>query len=63
MTWITAEFLALLFSGRSSRAYRVARNVTSLITSPIKYADYWLETHPMANRIPSAVWVLARTAD
>ena len=63
MTWITSEFLALLFSGRSSVAYRVARNVTSLITSPIKYADYWLETHPMANRIPSAVWVLARTVD
>jgi hypothetical protein len=22
--------------------------------------DYWLEGHPMASRIPSAVWVIAR---
>lgn len=63
MTWVTSEFLALLFSGRSSIGYRIARNITSLITSPIKYADYWLEAHPMANRIPSAVWVLARALD
>jgi SAM-dependent methyltransferase len=63
MTWITAEFLALLLSGRSASAYRVARNITSLIASPIKYADYWLERHPKADRIPSAVWVLARRVD
>jgi hypothetical protein len=62
MAWITSEFLALLVSGRSAFAYRIARNVTSLIASPIKYADYWLEAHPMASRIPSAVWVLARAA-
>lgn len=60
MAWITSEFLALLVSGRSPLAYRIARNITSLIASPIKYADYWLEAHPMASQIPSAVWVLAR---
>ena len=60
MAWITSEFLALLVSGRSAFAYRVARKMTSLIAVPIKYADYWLEGHPMASRIPSAVWVIAR---
>jgi SAM-dependent methyltransferase len=60
MAWITSEFLALLVSGRSAFAYRVARKMTSFIAAPIKYADYWLEGHPMASRIPSAVWVIAR---
>jgi hypothetical protein len=63
MAWITSEFLALLVSGRSVIAYRVARNLTQLISMPIKYADWWLEKHPMANRIPSGVWALARAAE
>jgi SAM-dependent methyltransferase/uncharacterized protein YbaR (Trm112 family) len=62
MAWITSEFLALLVSGRSALAYRVARNLTGMVAAPIKYADYWLEGHPMASRIPSAVWVIARLA-
>lgn len=60
MAWITAEFVALLVSGRSPRAYRIARNITGILVSPIKYADHWLEAHPFANRIPSAVWARAR---
>jgi SAM-dependent methyltransferase/uncharacterized protein YbaR (Trm112 family) len=60
MAWVTSEFLALLVSGRSAMAYRVARNITALIALPIKYADYWLEAHPMASRIPSAVWAIGR---
>jgi hypothetical protein len=38
MAWITSEFLALLVSGRSAFAYRVARKMTSLIALSIKYA-------------------------
>jgi SAM-dependent methyltransferase len=63
MAWITSEFLALLVSGRTVRGYRVARNLTRVLAMPIKYADFWLEGHPLANRIPSAVWAIARTPD
>ena len=63
MAWIASEFLALLVSGRSVPAYRAARYITGIVVLPIKYADRWLERHPMANRIPSAVWVRARVPD
>ena len=60
MAWIAAEFLAFLVSGRSERAYRLARPVSRVITQPIKYADRWLDSHPMAYTIPSGVWARAR---
>jgi SAM-dependent methyltransferase/uncharacterized protein YbaR (Trm112 family) len=60
MAWIASDFLALLISGRSALGYRIARNVTGIVVSPIKYADRWLATHPFADRIPSAVWTRAR---
>jgi SAM-dependent methyltransferase len=60
MAWITAEFLALLVSGRSAFGYRVARNVTNILAAPIKYTDAWLEGHPMAAQIPGGVWAIAR---
>ena len=63
MAWITSEFLALLVSGRSVLGYRAARNLTRVLAMPIKYADAWLEDHPMANRIPSAVWAIAHTPE
>jgi SAM-dependent methyltransferase/uncharacterized protein YbaR (Trm112 family) len=63
MAWIASEFLALLVSGRSALGYRIARNISGIVVSPIKYADRWLATHPYANRIPSAVWVRARLRD
>ena len=60
MAWVTAEFLALLLSGRSANAYRVARIVTSWLAAPIKYADRWLDAHPMAYTVASGVWARAR---
>lgn len=60
MAWTASEFFALLLSGRSSRAYRLAKLVTTWVAQPIKYADRWLEGHPMAYTIASATWVLAR---
>jgi SAM-dependent methyltransferase len=60
MAAVTAEFLALLLSGRSVRAYRLARLVTSWIAFPLKYADVWLERHPRAGVIASGTWVQAR---
>jgi SAM-dependent methyltransferase len=59
MAWVAAEFLAFLVSGRSERIYRLARPVTRWLTQPIKYADRWLDTHPMAHTIPSGVWARA----
>jgi SAM-dependent methyltransferase len=58
--WIASEFLALLISGRSARAYRLARLATAWLALPLKYADAWLERHPMAYVIPSAVWAIGR---
>lgn len=60
MAWVTAEFMAFLVSGRSEKIYRLARPVTRWLVQPIKYADRWLDTHPMAHVIPSAVWARAR---
>jgi SAM-dependent methyltransferase len=59
-TWVGAEFLALLLSGRSGRAYRLLRPVTGWLLTPVKFADAWLDQHPMAYTVASAVWVRAR---
>jgi len=59
-TWIGAEFLALLLSGRSERAYRLLRPLTGWLLWPVKHADAWLDRHPMAYTAASAVWVRAR---
>lgn len=60
MAWVAAEFLAFLVSGRSERAYRLARPVARWVTQPVKYADRWLDAHPMAHTIASGVWARAR---
>jgi SAM-dependent methyltransferase len=60
MAWVTAEFLALLLSGRSRRAHRYARVVTSWLAWPLKWLDVWLAGHQAAEVIASGVWVRAR---
>lgn len=60
MAWVTSEFLALLVSWRSARAYQYARLVTDVAVWPIKWADVWLERHEMAHVIASGVWASAR---
>jgi len=63
MAWIASEFLALLLSGRSATAYRIAKLATTWLALPVKYADRWLEGHPMAYTIPSAVWAEGRVPE
>ena len=63
LTWIASEFLALLISFRSVRAYRLARLATSWLSWPLKFADLWLAEHPMAHTIASAVWATATLPD
>jgi uncharacterized protein YbaR (Trm112 family) len=60
MAWVTAEFLALLVSGRSATAYKLARLLTTWIAMPLKYADLWLDRHPMAFVLASGVWARGR---
>lgn len=60
MAWVTAEFLALLLSGRSARAYRFARIFANWLAWPIKWADAWLDAHEMAHVIACGVWAQAR---
>jgi SAM-dependent methyltransferase len=62
-SWIGSEFLALLLSGRSGRAYRLLRPLTGWLLTPLKFADAWLDRHPMAYTIASAVWVRARLSE
>lgn len=57
--WIGSHFLAMLLSGRSRRAYRLARVATDLLFVPVKYADAWLDRHPDATLIASGVWAVA----
>jgi uncharacterized protein YbaR (Trm112 family) len=57
---VLADYLALLFSGRSRRVYRLARVATSWLAVPLKYTDAWLDAHPMAPNASAAVWVRAR---
>ena len=59
MAAITAEFLALLVSGRSRTGYNLVRLVTSWVALPLKFLDRWLERHPMAYVIASGVWAEA----
>ena len=63
MAWVTAEFFAFLVSGRSENVYRLARPIFRWVAQPIKYADRWLDTHPMAYTIPSGVWARARRGE
>lgn len=56
MAWVAAEYLALLVSGRSARAYRIARILTTWLAWPLKWSDAWLDTHEMAHVIASGVW-------
>jgi uncharacterized protein YbaR (Trm112 family) len=60
--WIGGEYLALALSGRSERAYRRLRPLMRAAASPIKYADRWLDTHPLASTASSGVWVRAHKA-
>jgi uncharacterized protein YbaR (Trm112 family)/SAM-dependent methyltransferase len=60
LAWILAQYLALLFSGRSARLFRVTRLVADVLASPIKYTDRWLDGHPKAYLVASGVWVRAR---
>jgi SAM-dependent methyltransferase/uncharacterized protein YbaR (Trm112 family) len=63
MAWIASEFLALLLSAGSPRRYQAARFFTTWLALPVKYADRWLERHPMAHTISSAVWATASKRD
>jgi SAM-dependent methyltransferase len=56
MAWITAEYLALLLSGRSGRVYRVTRIFTTWLAWPLKWTDSWLDGHEMAHVVASGVW-------
>ena len=56
MAWIAAEYLALLLSGRSARAYRIARVFTTWFAWPLKWSDAWLDRHEMAHVVASGVW-------
>ena len=58
LSWVLAEFLALLVSFRSRKLYKLALLVTTFLAWPIKFLDRFLDKHPMARVIASGVWVI-----
>lgn len=58
LSWILAEYLALLVSFRNRTLYRLARLGTTFIAWPFKFLDRLLDRHPMAHVIASGVWVI-----
>jgi SAM-dependent methyltransferase len=60
MAWVTADFLALLLSGRSKRLFLFTRLLTRPLVWPLQWLDVALQEHPMAHIIASGVWAEAR---
>ena len=59
MLWTLQEWLAVLFSFGSKRVHTLIWLVLLLITFPIKYLDFFLRHHPLAENISSGFSVKA----
>ena len=59
MLWILQEWIAVLLSFGSRRAHTLIWLVLLLLTFPIKYIDFFLRHHPMAENISSGFSVSA----
>ena len=60
MLWISSEWLAMLFSFGNDMLFKAGRRGFAWLLSPIKLADAWLESHPHADLIASAFYIVAR---
>lgn len=57
---IWVEFMAILFSGRSTLLYRVTKGAFSVLLYPVKFLDPLLTKSPQADRIAGGFYVLAK---
>lgn len=60
---ITPSLLAMVVSGPNPRVFRWVRFGLCVLLNPLKYADRWLERHPMAESVASGVWATGRKRD
>lgn len=63
VVWILSEWLALLFSPGSQWLHRLGRRLFGWLLTPLKFLDAWLEHHPDASLVASALYIEARKPD
>lgn len=61
LAWFLQEYLAILFSFNSEKAYRVWRGFFSYFTAPIKYFDVFFRKRKEAHRLASAFYLILET--
>ena len=60
MSWVTREFLAILFSFNNPYLYRAGQRVFGWATLPLKYLDAFLERNHFARSIASGFYFIGR---
>lgn len=63
MLWIFQEWVAILFSIGSRKAYFIIYLLMMLLTFPLKFLDILLSKHPMAKNIASGFIFIGRKND
>lgn len=58
LAWFLQEYLAILFSFNSQKAYRAGRAVFAYFTAPIKYFDSFFRKRKEAHRLASAFYLI-----
>lgn len=58
LAWFLREYLAILFSFNSKKAYRILRAFFSYFTAPIKYFDAFFRKRKEAHRLASAFYLV-----
>ncbi|MFC1647652.1 class I SAM-dependent methyltransferase [Patescibacteria group bacterium] len=58
LAWFLREYLAILFSFNSAKAYKVMRAIFSYFTAPIKYFDAFFRKRKEAHRLASAFYLV-----
>lgn len=63
MLWILQEWIAILFSFGSEKLHMLIYLFVMVITSPLKFLDYFLIKHPMAKNISSGFIYIGKKND
>ncbi|MFC1599875.1 methyltransferase domain-containing protein [Patescibacteria group bacterium] len=60
LAWFLREYLAILFSFNSKKAYKFWRAIFSYFTAPIKYFDAFFRKRKEAHRLASAFYLILK---
>jgi hypothetical protein len=61
LAWFLREYLAILFSFNSKKAYKIWRAIFSYFTAPMKYFDVFFRKRKEAHRLASAFYLILET--